>query len=114
MKAAIMREVVVHIYDATNSGSEEIDNRFHKDGIGPIVGGGGGGVFHSAIQVIIVSSDVSLYLLRLLCVDLVCVFDCKTEALLLYKRSETLTSKILCFLLDSKTFLEETSVMMLD
>lgn len=53
-----MREVVVHIYDATNSGSEEIDNRFHKDGIGPIVGGGG--VFHSAIQVIIVSSDVSL------------------------------------------------------
>ncbi|XP_009109196.2 uncharacterized protein LOC103834861 [Brassica rapa] len=46
-----MREVVVHIYDATNSGSEEIDNRFHKDGIGPIVGGGGGGVFHSAIQV---------------------------------------------------------------
>ncbi|CAF2246070.1 unnamed protein product [Brassica napus] len=44
-----MREVVVHIYDATNSGSEEIDNRFHKDGIGPIVGGGG--VFHSAIQV---------------------------------------------------------------
>lgn len=48
MKAGIMREVVVHIYEATNSGSE-ID-RFHKDGIGPI-GGGGGVVFHSAIQV---------------------------------------------------------------
>ena len=69
-----MAEVVVHIYDATNSGSEEIDNRFHKDGIGPIVvGGGGGGVFHSAIQVIIVSSDVSLSASFIVCGSGLCI-----------------------------------------
>lgn len=79
-----MREVVVHIYEATNSGSE-ID-RFHKDGIGPIGGGGGGGVFHSAIQVysivIIVSSDVSLSLCFDYCVWIwfVCIFDCKKRS----------------------------------
>ncbi|KAJ4880383.1 dentin sialophosphoprotein-related [Raphanus sativus] len=39
-----MAEVVLHIYDVTNSGSE-IDS-FYKDGIGPIAG-----VFHCAIQV---------------------------------------------------------------
>ncbi|KAG2319269.1 hypothetical protein Bca4012_054463 [Brassica carinata] len=46
-----MTEVVVHIYDVTNSGSEKTNNtilqinRFFKDGIGL------GGIFHSAIQV---------------------------------------------------------------
>ncbi|KAF8097577.1 hypothetical protein N665_0285s0009 [Sinapis alba] len=41
-----MAEVVLHIYDVTNSGSEILQiDRFYKDGIGP------GGVFHSAIQV---------------------------------------------------------------
>ena len=47
----IMTEVVLHIYDVTNSGSEKTNNtilqinRFFKDGIGL------GGIFHSAIQV---------------------------------------------------------------
>ncbi|CAN6914764.1 unnamed protein product [Brassica oleracea] len=46
-----MTEVVLHIYDVTNSGSEKTNNtilqinRFFKDGIGL------GGIFHSAIQV---------------------------------------------------------------
>ncbi|CAA7033593.1 unnamed protein product [Microthlaspi erraticum] len=46
-----MAEVVLHIYDVTNSGSEKTNNtilqinRFFKDGIGL------GGIFHSAIQV---------------------------------------------------------------
>lgn len=49
----IMTEVVVHIYDVTNSGSEKTNNtilqinRFFKDGIGL------GGIFHSAIQVLL-------------------------------------------------------------
>lgn len=47
-----MTEVVLHIYDVTNSGSEKTNNtilqinRFFKDGIRL------GGIFHSAIQVI--------------------------------------------------------------
>ncbi|CAN8325932.1 unnamed protein product [Cochlearia groenlandica] len=46
-----MAEVVLHIYDVTNSGSEKTNNtilqinRFFKDGIGL------GGIFHSALQV---------------------------------------------------------------
>ncbi|XP_008796907.2 desumoylating isopeptidase 1 homolog isoform X2 [Phoenix dactylifera] len=46
-----MEEVVVHIYDVTNSGSEKTNNtilqinRIFKDGIGL------GGIFHSAVQV---------------------------------------------------------------
>ncbi|XP_073106018.1 uncharacterized protein [Elaeis guineensis] len=46
-----MKEVVVHIYDVTNSGSEKTNNtivqinRIFKDGIGL------GGIFHSAVQV---------------------------------------------------------------
>jgi len=48
-----MTEVVLHIYDVTNSGSEKTNNtivqinRFFKDGIGL------GGIFHSAIQVLL-------------------------------------------------------------
>lgn len=47
-----MPEVVLHIYDVTNSGSDKTNNtilqinRFFKDGIGL------GGIFHSAIQVL--------------------------------------------------------------
>lgn len=46
-----MAEVVVHIYDVTNTGSDKTNNtilqinRIFKDGIGL------GGIFHSAIQV---------------------------------------------------------------
>nr|XP_018677090.1 PREDICTED: uncharacterized protein LOC103973689 isoform X1 [Musa acuminata subsp. malaccensis] len=46
-----MMEVVAHVYDVTNSGSEKANNtilhinRFFKDGIGV------GGIFHSSIQV---------------------------------------------------------------
>nr|XP_029123398.1 uncharacterized protein LOC105054964 [Elaeis guineensis] len=46
-----MEEVVVHIYDVTNSGSEKTNNtilqinRIFKDGIGL------GGIFHSAVQI---------------------------------------------------------------
>ncbi|XP_060203716.1 uncharacterized protein LOC132631961 [Lycium barbarum] len=46
-----MKEVVVHIYDVTNSGSDKTNNtivqinKFFKDGIGL------GGIFHSAVQV---------------------------------------------------------------
>ncbi|VVA92652.1 unnamed protein product [Arabis nemorensis] len=46
-----MAEVVLHIYDVTNSGSEKTNNtilqinRFFKDGIGL------GGIFHSALQI---------------------------------------------------------------
>ncbi|RRT69208.1 hypothetical protein B296_00018784 [Ensete ventricosum] len=46
-----MKEVVAHVYDVTNSGSEKANNtilhinRFFKDGIGV------GGIFHSAIEV---------------------------------------------------------------
>ncbi|PWA82361.1 PPPDE putative thiol peptidase family protein [Artemisia annua] len=46
-----MTEVVVHVYDVTNSGSDNTNNtilqinRFFKDGIGL------GGIFHSAVQV---------------------------------------------------------------
>ncbi|XP_039135175.1 deubiquitinase DESI2-like [Dioscorea cayenensis subsp. rotundata] len=46
-----MKEVVLHIYDVTNSGSDKANNtilqinRFFKDGIGL------GGIFHSAVQV---------------------------------------------------------------
>ncbi|OEL16748.1 hypothetical protein BAE44_0022231, partial [Dichanthelium oligosanthes] len=45
------REVVLHVYDVTKTGSEKTDNtirkinRFFKDGIGV------GGIFHSAVQV---------------------------------------------------------------
>lgn len=44
-------EVVLHIYDVTNSGSEKTNNtivqinKIFKDGIGL------GGIFHSAVQV---------------------------------------------------------------
>ncbi|GMH18381.1 hypothetical protein Nepgr_020222 [Nepenthes gracilis] len=46
-----MTEVVLHIYDVTNSGSEKTNNtimqinKIFKDGIGL------GGIFHSAVQV---------------------------------------------------------------
>ncbi|KAI3808797.1 hypothetical protein L1987_24758 [Smallanthus sonchifolius] len=46
-----MTEVILHVYDVTNSGSENTNNtilqinRFFKDGIGI------GGIFHSAVQV---------------------------------------------------------------
>lgn len=46
-----MKEVILHIYDVTNSGSEKTNNtivninKVFKDGIGL------GGIFHSAIQV---------------------------------------------------------------
>lgn len=48
-----MTEVILHIYDVTNSGSEKTDNtimqinKIFKDGIGL------GGIFHSAIQVLV-------------------------------------------------------------
>lgn len=47
-----MTEVILHIYDVTNSGSEKTNstilniNKIFKDGIGL------GGIFHSAVQVI--------------------------------------------------------------
>ena len=46
-----MTEVILHVYDVTNSGSEKTNNtivqinKIFKDGIGL------GGIFHSAIQV---------------------------------------------------------------
>lgn len=46
-----MTEVILHIYDVTNSGSDKTNstilqiNRIFKDGIGL------GGIFHSAVQV---------------------------------------------------------------
>lgn len=55
-----MAEVVLHIYDVTNSGSEKTNNtivqinRFFKDGIGL------GGIFHSAIQVLLFT-DLRIY-----------------------------------------------------
>lgn len=53
-----MKEVILHIYDVTNSGSEKTNNtivninKVFKDGIGL------GGIFHSAIQV---QTSPSLY-----------------------------------------------------
>lgn len=47
-----MTEVILHIYDVTNSDSEKTNNtivqinKFFKDGIGL------GGIFHSAVQVL--------------------------------------------------------------
>lgn len=55
-----MTEVILHIYDVTNSGSEKTNNtilhinKIFKDGIGL------GGIFHSAVQV---SLPLFLYLL---------------------------------------------------
>lgn len=52
-------EVVLHIYDVTNSGSEKTNNtivqinKIFKDGIGL------GGIFHSAVQVFL--SFISLF-----------------------------------------------------
>lgn len=46
-----MTEVILHIYDVTNSGSDKTNNtivhinKIFKDGIGL------GGIFHSAVQV---------------------------------------------------------------
>jgi len=48
-----MTDVILHIYDVTNSGSEKTNNtimqinKIFKDGIGL------GGIFHSAIQVVL-------------------------------------------------------------
>lgn len=48
-----MTDVILHIYDVTNSGSEKTNstivqiNKIFKDGIGL------GGIFHSAVQVLI-------------------------------------------------------------
>ncbi|KAI4347581.1 hypothetical protein L6164_008382 [Bauhinia variegata] len=58
-----MTEVVLHIYDVTNSGSEKTNNtivqinKIFKDGIGL------GGIFHSAVQVFsFISPFLALYI----------------------------------------------------
>ena len=61
-----MKEVVLHIYDVTNSGSAKTNNtilqinRIFKDRIGL------GGIFHSAVQVDSLLSFCSMIVLRLI------------------------------------------------
>lgn len=63
-----MTDVILHIYDVTNSGSEKTNNtimqinKIFKDGIGF------GGIFHSAVQV-------------LLYIGLICLCTCVMESL---------------------------------
>lgn len=61
-----MTEVILHIYDVTNSGSDKTNNtivqinKIFKDGIGL------GGIFHSAVQVLTPSLILLVVLLLLL------------------------------------------------
>jgi hypothetical protein len=60
-----MKDVILHIYDVTNSGSDKTNNtilhinKIFKDGIGI------GGIFHSAVQV---SPSLSIYVSLNLCI----------------------------------------------
>jgi hypothetical protein len=60
-----MTDVILHIYDVTNSGSDKTNNtilhinKIFKDGIGI------GGIFHSAVQV---SPSLSIYVSLNLCI----------------------------------------------
>ena len=62
-----MTQVILHIYDVTNSGSDKTNNtilninKIFKDGIGL------GGIFHSAVQV---SPSLPLYLSIYACLNL--------------------------------------------
>ncbi|GAA0169396.1 hypothetical protein Leryth_020296 [Lithospermum erythrorhizon] len=100
-----MAEVILHIYDVTNSGSDQTNttimqiNKIFKDGIGI------GGIFHSAVQVFGADEWSFGY-----CEDNTGVFSCPARENPLYTYRESLVlGKTDCSLLKVNQILRELS-----